>query len=171
MEWFNQSLDVFLLWLEGNPNYVVWVLFIVVFVESLVVIGVFSPGIAIMVTTSTLIASGTVSFWPVYLAAVLAGTLGDLVSFWLGRYFKDPIRNWQPIKKQQKMLQKGEYFFSHWGALSIAIGRFFGPLRAILPLIAGMMRMPIGLFMLVNVGSAIVWAAVYFVPGWLYEKM
>jgi membrane protein DedA with SNARE-associated domain len=52
-----------------------------------------------------------------------------------------------------------------WGALAIFIGRFFGPLRASVPLVAGIFEMPFWRFQVANFTSAFVWAAVLLLIG------
>ena len=58
------------------------------------------------------------------------------------------------------MLPSAETFVQKWGIPSIFIGRFFGPLRAFVPLAAGIFEMPYWHFQLANFSSAFVWAAV-----------
>ena len=69
------------------------------------------------------------------------------------------------------LLPKGEAFVKHWGVLAIFIGRFFGPLRASVPLVAGIFRMPFGQFQIANFSSAFVWAAVLLTAGDLAAKV
>jgi membrane protein DedA with SNARE-associated domain len=65
-------------------------------------------------------------------------------------------------------------FFKKWGMLAVFVGRFFGPFRAVVPLIAGLNAMPWLNFQIANVASAAVWAAGILLPGfigvrWLME--
>jgi membrane protein DedA with SNARE-associated domain len=62
---------------------------------------------------------------------------------------------------------QGRLFFRRWGVFSIFLGRFLGPLRAIVPLLAGVMRMHHPRFQLVNILSAIVWVPAMLAPGWV----
>ena len=62
---------------------------------------------------------------------------------------------------------RGYRFFERWGILAVFIGRFFGPLRAVVPLVAGMMHMRQARFQLANVGSAIIWLPAILAPGYL----
>ncbi|HET8995766.1 MAG TPA: hypothetical protein VFN42_03780, partial [Acetobacteraceae bacterium] len=60
---------------------------------------------------------------------------------------------------------RGHAFFQRWGVGSVFLGRFFGPLRSVVPLIAGICGMPQLLFQLANVSSALVWATLILAPG------
>ena len=64
-------------------------------------------------------------------------------------------------------LTRGESFFREYGTYSIVLGRFIGPIRPIIPMIAGMFDMPFWRFLLVNILSAAAWAPVYVLPGYV----
>ena len=69
-------------------------------------------------------------------------------------------------------LKRGIHFFAKYGEASVFIGRFFGPLRAIVPLTAGMMNMPTGRFYIANILSAFVWApALIYFGDWLSHTL
>jgi len=70
-----------------------------------------------------------------------------------------------PLSRHPQMVERGHSFFMRWGAWGIFIGRFFGPLRAVVPLIAGIFAMPQFLFQMANIASAMVWAFVLLAPG------
>jgi membrane protein DedA with SNARE-associated domain len=63
------------------------------------------------------------------------------------------------------MLPAGIRFFERHGGKSVAIGRFFGPIRAVIPLAAGLMQMPRGWFWFANIVSALVWAPMLLFVG------
>ena len=56
-------------------------------------------------------------------------------------------------------------FFKRWGVLAVIVGRFFGPLRAAVPITAGLCGMPWLKFQIANVVSAIIWATGILAPG------
>ncbi|WP_322853369.1 bifunctional DedA family/phosphatase PAP2 family protein [Marinobacter sp. X15-166B] len=64
-------------------------------------------------------------------------------------------------------MKKGEWFFHKYGGTSVVIGRFVGPVRPVIPLIAGALLMPWKKFLSYNVVSAIAWAPLYIIPGFL----
>jgi membrane protein DedA with SNARE-associated domain len=69
------------------------------------------------------------------------------------------------------LLPRGQAFFHKWGVAGVFIGRFFGPLRAAVPLVAGTCGMPLLPFMLANLASALVWATGILAPGLLAMVM
>ena len=70
-----------------------------------------------------------------------------------------------PLKQYPKLLNSGRSFFRRWGALGIVISRFSGPLRASVPIVAGIAEMPWLRFQLANRSSAFLWAFVLLSPG------
>jgi membrane protein DedA with SNARE-associated domain len=70
-----------------------------------------------------------------------------------------------PLSKYPEILPRGEAFVRDWGVPSIFIGRFFGPLRASVPLAAGIFEMPYWSFQIANFVSALLWSAVLLLFG------
>nr|ALS89201.1 SNARE associated Golgi protein [uncultured bacterium] len=68
------------------------------------------------------------------------------------------------------LIAKGEAFVKTWGASAIFIGRFFGPLRAFVPLVAGVFAMPFWRFQVANWTSAFVWVAMLLTFGDVIAK-
>jgi membrane protein DedA with SNARE-associated domain len=75
-----------------------------------------------------------------------------------------------PLSRHPDLLPRGERFVTRWGVLGIFIGRFFGPLRASVPLIAGIFAMPIWRFQIANFVSAFVWSAALLTLGDVVQK-
>ena len=70
-----------------------------------------------------------------------------------------------PLSRHPDLIPRGEAFMKKWGIPGIFIGRFFGPLRASVPLVAGIFEMPYWRFQFANFTSAFVWAAVLLTLG------
>jgi membrane protein DedA with SNARE-associated domain len=134
------------------------IVFAVAFAESLVFISLLVPGTVILLALSTLLASGALSFWPLIVSAALGAVMGDAVSYWLGRRYRDRIAAFGPFARRPELLRSGHGFFVKYGGMSVFLGRFFGPVRACIPLVAGMMDMRPRDFWIANVGSAVIWA-------------
>jgi len=69
------------------------------------------------------------------------------------------------LSRRPDLLPRGHAFVAKYGIAAIFIGRFFGPLRAAVPLVAGILRMSWWPFQIANVTSALVWAAALLAPG------
>ena len=80
--------------------------------------------------------------WSPAIAAVFVGELiGDYISFWLGKYYKQPIVSHHWVSPYISWIQHGEAFIKQHGMFSILIGRFFGPMRSLIPMVAGLLNM------------------------------
>jgi membrane protein DedA with SNARE-associated domain len=143
------------------------------FAESLAFVGLFFPTTPLLLAVGGLIQQGTLDFWPIALCSIPGAAAGDAVSYWAGRVLGDRLSQMWPFRTRPHLLAKGELFFIKHGAVSIALCRFLGPLRAIVPLTAGMLHMPHRTFQIANVLSAIVWVPLMLVPGavtmWVIE--
>ena len=81
-----------------------------------------------------------------------------------------PVAHIWPLSNHPDLLPKGEAFVKRWGVLAIFIGRFFGPLRASVPLVAGIFSMPYWPFQIANFTSAFLWAGVLLTLGDVVTK-
>jgi membrane protein DedA with SNARE-associated domain len=143
------------------------IIFLVSFGESFAFVSFLFPGTAIMVAAGTLIPSGIIPLWPVLIGAVAGATLGDFISYWIGYRFGPVLETHWPFASHPHLLANGHALFEKHGALSVFIGRFLGPLRAVVPLVAGSLQMPVDRFLIANVASAIIWAPALLFVGWL----
>jgi membrane protein DedA with SNARE-associated domain len=141
------------------------VVFALAFGESLAFISLLIPAWAALVGIGVLISSGNLNFWPIWVAGSVGAALGDWLSYWVGIKLGPPVAHVWPLSRNPELLPRGEAFVKRWGVLAIFIGRFFGPLRASVPLVAGIFRMPYWSFQLANFSSAFVWAAVLLTIG------
>jgi undecaprenyl-diphosphatase len=162
-EYFQQLLE----WVQLNPEYAGLIIFAMALAESLAIIGVLIPGVVILFGAGTLIGAGIIDFWSSCLWAIAGAIIGDGLSYWLGHHFEYITDKWKWARVHPDAMQKGFNFFEKYGDLSVALGRFFGPIRAVVPLVAGLMRMPPKRFYIANILSALVWAPAYLLPGML----
>ena len=75
------------------------------------------------------------------------------------------------LSRYPEILPRGEAFVRSWGVPSIFIGRFFGPLRASVPLAAGIIELPYWRFQAANFITALIWAAVLLLFGDIIAKL
>lgn len=160
-ELLQQLLD----WISLHPVWAGIVIFLVAMGESLAIVGMIVPGAALMVGFGALISTGQLNFWSTCSWAIAGAIAGDGISFLLGYHYRERLTQLWPFNKHPQSLERGIAFFQRYGGKSVAIGRFVGPTRAIIPLVAGMMGMSPGRFIIANVISALAWAPVYLLPG------
>jgi undecaprenyl-diphosphatase len=166
-----ELFDQLLAWIQQHPEWAALVVFSVALIESLAIVGVLVPGVIILFGAGALIGVGVLDFWSIAAWAIAGAIIGDGLSYWLGHHFEYLTGRWRWFRLHPDHLDKGIRFFERYGDISIALGRFFGPIRAIVPLAAGLMRMPPKRFFIANVLSAIVWAPAYLAPGMLLGEL
>jgi len=161
------NIEQLIAWLTNHPHYGQLLTFIVALAESLIIIGGIIPGSLIISAIGALAGSGILPIYSTLLCAILGAICGDFASFFIGRHFKDKLRNFIFFRKHPNALNYGEAYFKKNGAKSVFFARFIGPIRAIVPAIAGMLDMKVRHFIIANSISAIGWAFLFFYPGTL----
>ncbi|HEB95882.1 MAG TPA: phosphatase PAP2 family protein [Sedimenticola thiotaurini] len=157
-----------LAWVALHPWFSGGIVFLVAMAESLAIVGMLVPGVAIMFGIGALVAADAIPFWWAMGWAVAGAVAGDGFSFWLGRHYRHRLTTIWPFTRHPGTLERGIAFFRRYGGKSVAIGRFFGPVRAVIPLVAGMMAMNPWRFVVANVLSALAWAPAYLLPGMVF---
>jgi membrane protein DedA with SNARE-associated domain/membrane-associated phospholipid phosphatase len=158
-------LQPFLDWIGQHPSWANLITFCVACVESLAIIGFFVPGVALMFGMGAIVATSALDFWEVMGWAAAGAICGDGLSYWLGSYYQERLRGMWPFSRHPEWLDHGEAFFRRHGGKSVLFGRFVGPIRAVIPLIAGMLKMPPKHFFRINILSGLLWAPAYLIPG------
>lgn len=161
-------LNTILDWVAAHPHAAGLVVFFVAFSESLALVGLFMPGAVLMFAIGALIGGGSLSFWPTAAWAAAGAIAGDGVSFWLGRRYHQQLKVMWPFRTHPRLVGRATDFFYRHGGKSILFGRFIGPIRPVIPAVAGMLDMPTGRFVLTNVISALLWAPAYLLPGMVF---
>ncbi len=139
--------------------------FALAFGESLAFVSFLLPATVVLVAVGGLVGQAGLAFWPVFLAATVGAALGDWLSYWFGHRFEDRVADMWPLSRYPDLLARARALIDRWGALGVFAGRFLGPLRATVPLIAGLAAMPTVAFHAANWSSALLWAFVVLAPG------
>ncbi|HEY1612794.1 MAG TPA: DedA family protein [Rhizomicrobium sp.] len=152
------------------------IMFIVTFGESFVGLSLLFPGTTIMVLAGTLVRwplnpHGVLDAWPLLAGGFLGAILGDAISFWFGRRFGHLLEKHWYFVRHPELLTRGYSFFERYGTASVFVGRFFGPVRAVIPLVAGIMEMGWRQFWIANVVSAVIWAPALLLLGTTFHML
>lgn len=142
----------------------------VTFLESLVVIGAFVPATGLLVAAGGLVAAGVLDPVSVIAGCVIGAVMGDAISYWIGRRLGTGVLRQPMLLPHRRKIAWTRLYCRRYGVASIFIGRFFGPLRAFVPVMVGVLRMRQRVFQLANVTSALVWVLAMLAPGYLAAK-
>lgn len=147
-------------------------IYLVVFTISLLEsspVGAVFPGVIVMLYFGSVISQGYMHFFPCVIASIVGAVIGDIISYYLGRYGRRFFKEHHKYLST-KNLEAGRHFFDKYGAKSIVIARFIGPIRPVVPIVAGTTHMDFKLFNLWNVVGATVWSVAYLMLGVLVGK-
>jgi membrane protein DedA with SNARE-associated domain len=150
---------------KAHADWAAAIMFITAFIESSAFISLLFPGTTMLITAGALIHDGALPVIPVLVGALVGAVLGGWASFWLGRRFGGGVARLWPLSRNPDLLPAGIRFFARHGGKSVFIGRFYGPIRAVIPLAAGIMRMPRGRFWVANIASALLWVPLLLFAG------
>jgi len=159
-------LETILSFLQSHTEYLLFAIFAIALFESLAVVGIIVPGVGLIAAISVMAGNTQTPVLLLLISAISGAFLGDLISFFIGRYCQPYLPNTWPFSKHPNWIIDGERFFHYHGGKSIFLGRFIGPIRPFIPMVAGMMKMNFHHFLLLNVLSAIAWGLVYLLPGY-----
>ncbi len=153
--------------IESLGGFGYWLVFLIAFAESLAFVGTLIPGSILIYLAGFLASRGYFDVINLIWFATAGAILGDGLSYFLGTKGKVFFRNENRFLKLSH-LEKGEEFFEKHGPKSVFLGRFVGPLRPIVPFIAGISRMKMRTFFLWNISSAFLWAVSHLLIGYFF---
>ena len=153
-------------WLGANPHWLGLAIFILACTECLAIVGLIVPGTVLLFAVAALAGNGALSLGTTMLLAFCGGLLGDLLSYAMGRYFHQDIRRLPGLRHHPQWLSGAESYFHRYGVVSLLVGRYIGPLRPMLPMVAGMLNMPFVRFLAISLLAGAGWAVAYIMPGW-----
>ena len=154
-------------WIGDHRQWLGLCIFMIAMLESLAIAGLLVPGVVLLVAVTAMAGGWGMPLITAMTWAFAGAVAGDMASFVLGRVFHQDIRRLGLFRRHPQWIARGEMFFRRYGVLSIFLGRFVGPVRPIVPMVAGMLDMPVWRFIVVNVASALAWAPVYVIPGYM----
>jgi undecaprenyl-diphosphatase len=147
-----------------------WLVFFISFAESWAFVGAMIPGTIFVVLAGFLSAQGYFDLIDLIWFAAIGAMLGDGLSYWLGSKGTKFFHNENRILKLAH-LEKGESFFKKHGKKSVFLGRFIGPIRPIIPFVAGLSKMNRWSFFFWNITSAFLWAISHLLLGYFFGGM
>jgi membrane-associated protein len=155
-----------------TSEYGMWtyaILFLIIFVETGLVIALFLPGDSLLFAAGAICALGTLDVWTMIGLLIIAAVLGDGVNYAIGsavgpRIFTDTHRKW--LKREH--LQRTHDFYERHGGKTIILARFMPFLRTFAPFVAGIGRMTYPKFAAYNVIGAILWVGGFSLLGFYF---
>jgi len=176
MEFLKTLLDFFLHLDEYLAtiisDYGAWtyaILFIVIFVETGLVVMPFLPGDSLLFAAGTFAALGSFNVWGLIGLLIIAAVIGDAVNYSIGHYLGDRAYNIKWIKKEY--LDKTHAFFEKHGGKAIFLARFVPIVRTFAPFVAGIGKMSYRYFATYNIVGGVSWVALFTLLGFFFGNI
>ena len=156
--------------IRTNQGWAGLILGLFIMLESLVIIGAFIPATPLLVLTGGLLATGVLDPVSVLIGCIIGAILGDAISFFIGQKLGMRVLRHRWLKRHRRQFALTRLYCRRYGVISVYAGRFIGPMRAFVPAVVGMLRMPTRDFQVANVASAVIWVFAALAPGYLTAK-
>ncbi len=153
-----------------GPIYVYVPLFLIVFIETGLVIMPFLPGDSLLFTAGIFAADGGgLNIWALLILMYAAAILGNTSNYWIGRALGNAIVDSGKVKAlTPERMDQTNKLFDKYGVLAIVVTRFFPIIRTIAPFCAGLGRMSFPRFMVFNVMGGVLWVSLFVLLGYFF---
>lgn len=156
-------------------SYGVWVyalLFLIIFVETGVVVMPFLPGDSLLFVVGAMCGIGLMSY-PVAVGLLfVAAVLGDQCNYMIGRYFGPKVFQWEQSRYfNKKAFNQAHAFYERYGGVTIIAARFMPFLRTFAPFVAGVSEMTRSKFTAYNFIGAVLWVGGIITAGYFFGNV
>ncbi|MCA3597088.1 MAG: DedA family protein [Methylobacterium sp.] len=164
---FNLSTDDILNFIRAKQDYAPLIIFLMALGETIIVVSIFIPSTFLLIAIGGLMAASGVPLLPSLLAGALGASLGFSLMYILSATMQGRILTMWPVRNYSDIVARAQDFTRRWGVVGVFLGHFMGPIRVIIPIVAGLSRMPPSAFMAANIVGSFGWICVFFAPSHL----
>lgn len=150
-----------------------WLIALIIFTESGLLIGFFLPGDTLLIAAGVLAAQGVLPIEWTIITIATAAIVGDNVGYTIGQYSgKKLFHKKDGVLFRHEYVERAQEFYDKHGGKTIILARFIPIIRTFAPMVAGIGRMPRGRFFFYNVIGAIIWSTSVTLLGyWVGSKI
>jgi len=178
MHWIELGID-FILHLDKYLDLIIrsvgiWtylILFVVIFIETGLVVTPFLPGDSLLFAAGAFAALGSLNVAALFVILALAAVLGDTVNYWIGHYIGDRAFTTKSRFLKREYLERTQAFYEKYGGKTIFLARFVPIIRTFAPFVAGVGKMRYGYFISYNVFGGILWTGLFIFAGYFFGNV
>ncbi len=153
-------------------NWVYALLFLIVFVETGVVVMPFLPGDSLLFIVGTLCGAELMSLPVAMVLLLLAAIAGDQTNYTIGRYFGPKVFQWEDSRFfNRAAFDKAHAFYEQYGGITIVLARFMPFIRTFVPFVAGVAAMTRSKFTAYNVLGGVIWVVGLLLAGYFFGNL
>jgi membrane-associated protein len=156
-------------------QYGAWVyalLFLIIFVETGVVVMPFLPGDSLLFIVGAMCGAGLMNLPLVMGLLLVAAMLGDQTNYTIGRYFGPRVFQWEESRFfSRRGFDQAHAFYEKYGGITIILARFMPFIRTFVPFVAGVAEMTRSKFTLFNVVGGFIWVVGLTLAGYLFGNL
>lgn len=172
MAGLEQLMHDLVAFMRVHQEWAIPIVFLVAFAECVAILSWLVPATVFFTTFGVVAGASGLNLVPLAFAASVGAGSGFLVSYWAGIFLGPRVNHYWPFRNNPRLLRRGHEFFEKWGVASILIGHFFGPLRAVIAIVAGIVKMPPLQFHIANWLASFAWGfALLYGAGRIAEFM
>jgi membrane-associated protein len=175
MEFLKEVIDIFLHLdkhlkeiIDNYGTLTYLILFLIIFVETGVVVMPFLPGDSLLFAAGTFAALGSLNLFLLIILLFVAAFLGDTLNYAIGKYIGPKVfyRDYMLLKREH--LTKTQHFYEKHGGKTIIFARFIPIIRTFAPFVAGIGNMKYSKFLSFNIIGGAIWVVLFTVAGYYF---
>lgn len=175
LDLLTHTKDVLLELFQTYGTLIYAILFLIIFVETGLVIMPFLPGDSLLFTAGLLCAQPNgLNIWILIPLLIVAAILGDNINYFVGKFFSERVLSWKfkgkPLVKKQ-WLDKTHEFFEKNGTKTIILARFIPIVRTITPFVSGVGKMNYKTFLPYDILGGILWVGSVTILGYFLGQI
>ena len=158
--------------INNYGSFVYAILFLIIFIETGLVIMPFLPGDSLIFAAGTFAGMKELNFWLLFFLLITAAIVGDIVNYEIGKHFgRKLLNNKKFVIVKKENLDKADALIDKYGSFAVFIKRFMPIIRTIVPFVVGMGKLNYKKFMIFNALGGICWVALFLCLGYFFGNI